>query len=113
LGLLLAGPVIVDFTKPRPSKTSPRMVTRSVPSALRSALSVLLSPSERLKTGKLADMTSPEESTSTVPLTEAPEPSMTKSSIRHDAGLFTSVNVARPGRPCAFDQPGSRLSTLA
>src|SRR6266508_4419573 len=111
--LLPAGPVSVDLTKPRPSKTSPRTVTRSVPSVPRSALSVALSPSERAKTGKFAEATSPDASTSTMPLTEAPAPSITKSSIRVAVGCLMSVKVARPARPGGFNHPGSRLSTLA
>src|SRR5262249_376870 len=73
--LLLAGPVSVDLTKPRPSKASPRSVTRSAPSLPRSAFSVALSPSESAKVGKFAEMTSPEASTSTVPFTPPPAPS--------------------------------------
>ena len=49
LVLLLASvslPDMADFRKPRPSNTSPRMVTFTAPSAVRSALSEVLSPSD-------------------------------------------------------------------
>ena len=64
----LGGPDIDDFTKVRPSYTSPRSTTRSAPSDARSARNVTLSPSEVANTGKFALCMSPLASSSTPPL---------------------------------------------
>src|SRR5258708_38480607 len=97
LALLLASaslPEKADFRKPRPSNTSPSMVTFKTPSGPRSALRLVLSPSDGEYAGTFAFTRSPSGSTSSDPLIDTPPPSTEMSSKRVDGGFFTTLNSA-------------------
>ena len=89
----VGGPDIDDFTKVRPSYTSPRSTTRSAPSDARSARNVTLSPSEVANTGKFAVCMSPLASSSTLPRARIPGPSISRSLNRIPALSLMKVKV--------------------
>jgi hypothetical protein len=79
---LWSRPDIALLMKPRPSNTSPRIVTLSIPSGCRSAFRFALSPSDGENVGNDALTRSFLSSISSDPLIEVPLPSTTISSKR-------------------------------